>query len=287
MRFFKAYVRGTIAGAVPDQAVEDLAQVLVRKPEEVLLTAQGARNGHGPLADGRPAAAALARRNIRSLLARSTNPVEVAAALKVALTAPAREAEDMLEDTRLEFNLRYSLFLTPDATIRLENDELVIADANAPTMRIPRTELREKGTRHFGPEALARLVSMPITAVRFSETAIQPLGLQREPGAVMEPDTAHQRLHKGEWRATRVPRFEKEFCITCARCFVHCPDNAIIHAMFDKSTQDTTGILGIDYDRCTACGICSSVCPTNRDGYKAIVMVEADAETNREVHHVA
>lgn len=287
MRFLNAYVRGTVVGAVPDSDIESLARVLVQKPAEVLLTAHGARAGGDVLSNGRPATAALARRNVRSLLARGANVAEVTAALKTALAAPAREAEDAIEDAGLEFNLRYSIFAAPDATLRIENDELIITDDNPPEIRILRTELREKGAAYFCPEALARLVSLEVTAVRFSKTAILPLGLQREPGAIMEPDTAAERLKKGEWRANRQPKFEKEFCIACARCFVHCPDNAIMHAMFDKTAKDSTGVLGIDYDRCTACGICASVCPTDRNGYKSIVMVETGKEFGREVHHVA
>lgn len=286
MRFSNAYVRGTAADTAPEAAVQSLAALLVEQPVEVLFSARGARRGPGGTDQGREAAAALARRNIRSLLAINTTRPAVVEGLRTALAAPPRDAEDALEDAGLELNLRHSLFVTPDATLRIENRELIIADDLAPSVRIARIELREAGAGLFGPEAVARLVSLDITHVRLSKTAVLPLALQREPGALMEPDTARDRLRKGDWRANRVPHFQKEFCITCARCFVHCPDNAIMHAMFDKAARDSTGILGIDYDRCTACGICASVCPTDRTGHKAIVMIAAGAEADPEVHHV-
>ncbi|GMU21641.1 MAG: hypothetical protein AMXMBFR13_17330 [Phycisphaerae bacterium] len=287
MRFFNAYVRGNCVEPVSDAALEALAALLVQQPAEVVLTSQGARRGYERLAGGQAAAAALARRNVHSVLARGTSIAEVVAGLRAALAMSPRDAEDALEDAGLEFNLRYSIYATPDATLRIENQVLVVADENDPVVEIPRIELRERGARYFGPEALARLVSLEVTAVRFSESAIQPPALQREAGAIMQPDTAHERLHKGEWRATRIPHFAKEYCITCGRCFIHCPDNAIMHAMFDKASKDTTGVLGIDYDRCTACGICASVCPTDRNGYKSIVMVETEQDATAEVHHVA
>ena len=66
----------------------------------------------------------------------------------------------------------------------------------------------------------------------------------------------------------------KEYCVACGRCYIYCPENAVIHAMFDPGSGDTTGVLGIDFDRCTGCSLCAAVCPTNRAGYRAIVMIE-------------
>ncbi len=286
MRFANAYVRGTAVGEVPPEQIDALASSLARDPAEVMLTGQGAVWTEKRDRSLRQVATALARRNVRSLLSFNRSAQAVADALRTALRAGAHEAEDALDDANVVFNLRHSLFTTPDASLRVEAGELLIANDSEPDHRIARVEIRERGRRYFAVEGIARLVALEVEAVRFAEDAILPLGLQLEAGAVMEPDTAHEHLHKGEWRATRLPHFLKDYCIACARCFVHCPDNAIIHAMFDKTTKDSTGVLGIDYERCTACGICSSVCPADRQGYKAIVMIEKDHEPTAEVHHV-
>lgn len=286
MRFRDAYVRAIRVGPVPDAEIDSLAALLAEKPVEVILSPHGAVQGQKSCANG-AAAGALAKRNIRSLLSRGRSAPAIANALKSALTAGARDAEYVLEDAELELNLRDSLAVAPDAVVRLEGQSLVIADNGKTDISIPRTEIRERGRQYFGPDALARLVSLPISTVQFSATAVLPTSLQLAPGAIMEPDTAQERLQKGDWRSTRKPDFAKEYCIACARCFVHCPDNAIMHAMFDKGSKDTTGILGIDYQRCTACGICESVCPEDRNGYKAIVMIDSTAEGTPEVHHVS
>jgi Pyruvate/2-oxoacid:ferredoxin oxidoreductase delta subunit len=261
MRFFNAYVRGMCTEKVPDAEIESLAAAVAGQTVEVTLGVQGVQRGRERLPVGQAVATALARRNIRSLLAPKATAAQVAASLRTALTAPAREAEDALEDAGIEFNLRYSIFASPDAVVQIDGDALVIRNDQEPGIAIPRQALRETAGRYFCADSLARLVSLDVAQVRFSESAILPRALQLEPGALMEPDTAHERLHKGDWRSVYKPSFMKEFCITCARCFIHCPDNAIIHAMFDKESKDTTGILGIDYDRCTACGLCASVCP--------------------------
>lgn len=295
MRFGLAHIRGTNAQAVPDIQVQALAAILAHEPIEILLTGQGAAivpaeagRGRQLLQDGRTAAAALARRNVRSLLCRSTDVAEVVEALHVVLTAPPRDAEDALEDVGCELNLRYCVYANPDAALSLEDDgrRLMIASGQGEQVQIARRALRDEGAAWFCKDALARLVSMDIDEVLVERGAVAPLAMQLEPGAVMPPDTAHQHLHKGGWRAIRRADFIKDFCVACGRCFIHCPDNAVIHAMYDASAKETTGILGIDTDRCTACGLCSAVCPTNRDGYKAIVMVAAGAESTRQLHCV-
>ncbi len=292
MQFGQAYIRDVRAEPVADVHVQALAAVLVHEPVEVRLTAQGpmvpARSAGLPqrLQDGRLASVALARRNVRSILCRSTQVSEVASALDAALHASPRDAEDALEDASLEINLRYTLFASPDAVLSIEAGDLLIADGDPATTRIERKLLRDQGSRFFCGEALSRLVSLNVEAVRFSAGAIAARHLQLQAGAVMGPDTAHQHLHKGGWRSIRRVDFIKEYCVACGRCFIHCPDNAVIHAMYNPHGKDTTGILGIDTDRCTACGLCAAVCPANRDGYKAIVMMGADSESSRQAHCV-
>lgn len=291
MMFHGAYVRSTCGPPVPDAQVDGLAALLAGRPVEVLLTSRGAfvPPGQGgkvapTRTDLRQAAVALARRNIRSLLSRSSVAAEVSAALKLALTAAPQDTEDALEDAQIDFNLRYSLFATPDARLEIENRNLVITDGGESTVHIPRQRLRSAGETYFCKPALDRLTGMDVAEVRFAPTAVLPIWMQLEPGAIMAPDTAHLHLHKGNRPSIRKADFIKEYCVACGRCFIHCPDNAIIHARVDEGARDTTGVLGIDTDRCTACGLCSAVCPANGHGYKAIVMIEADAESTPEMH---
>ncbi len=56
------------------------------------------------------------------------------------------------------------------------------------------------------------------------------------------------------WRIIK-PVYNRDVCIDCQNCWVWCPDVSIVSR--DKQ------MLGIDYDHCKGCGICSEVCPTN------------------------
>ncbi len=293
MRFAQGHVRSIAVGPVNPADLGALAAVLTHRPIELLMTSRGAvippespGRSRQRIQDGTATAVALAKRNIRSLLCHSRDAHEVCDALQIALTAAPRDAEDALEDAGLEMNLRFGIFATPDAALLMEGRSLVITDGTACPVRIARRNLRSEGIEYFGPDALARLAALDVDEIRLSPGAISPVWMQLEAGAVMSPDTAHRHLHKGGWRAVRKPDFIKAYCVACGRCFIHCPDNAIIHAAYDKHAKATTGILGVDTDRCTACGLCAAVCPTNRDGYKAIVMIEADAETSAQAHCV-
>lgn len=281
------YIRAARTQTVPEADLIVLANALASAPEELILSGRGALQGSRRLEGTGKAAAELARRNVRSLIVRSTSPTAVQAALRIALSAPPKEAEHALREAGIEFNLRYSLFATPDAVLRFEGDDLVITDGSLRSVRIAQTELREAGRAYFCPEALSRLIALDVAHVRFTPPAVAPRAMQLLPGALMEPDTAQAHLHKGDWRATCKPHFVKDYCLDCARCFVHCPDNAIRHAMFERTARDTTGVFGIDFDRCTACGICASVCPPDRHGYKAIVILAAHEVPSAEVHRVA
>lgn len=294
MRSAQAYIREIRVGPVPEAQWRSLAQVLAGRPCEVVLTSRGAMlpgRQVGPhwqrVAQTQAAATALARRNVRSLISRNPTFDSIIRALQTAVTAPPAEAEDALEDAGLDFNLRYSLFAASDAALCYQGHRLMIGEpAEASAVTLARQQLRDQGTDYFCKEALARLVSLDVTEIVLDPQAVLPLAMQVEPGAIMQPDTAHHHLHKGQWRGVRKPDFIKAFCVACGRCFVHCPDNAIIHAMFNADAQETTGILGIDTDRCTACGLCATVCPANHDGHKAIVMIAADSESSPELHCV-
>lgn len=52
------------------------------------------------------------------------------------------------------------------------------------------------------------------------------------------------------WRNLR-PVIEKEKCVGCLQCYLHCPDGVIFKSA-DK--------VDIDYDFCKGCGICKKAC---------------------------
>ncbi|MDC7243486.1 MAG: 4Fe-4S binding protein [Sphaerochaetaceae bacterium] len=64
----------------------------------------------------------------------------------------------------------------------------------------------------------------------------------------------------GDWRVVK-PVWNVELCIDCQNCWLYCPDTSII--------SRNKEMVGIDYDHCKGCGICSEVCPTNP---KSLVM---------------
>ncbi len=61
----------------------------------------------------------------------------------------------------------------------------------------------------------------------------------------------------GSWRDQK-PNVDKDKCIGCAQCAMHCPEGAI-------EIKDGKAI--INYDYCKGCGICAKICPV-----KAIMM---------------
>jgi len=70
----------------------------------------------------------------------------------------------------------------------------------------------------------------------------------------------------GDWRVVK-PVWKVDLCIDCQNCWLYCPDTSIISR--DKE------MVGIDYDHCKGCGICSEVCPTNP---KSLVMFDENTK---------
>jgi len=62
----------------------------------------------------------------------------------------------------------------------------------------------------------------------------------------------------GTWRIFR-PILNKDKCVKCLRCWIFCPEGAIIRKDDDS--------VEIDYDYCKGCGICARECKV-----KAITM---------------
>ena len=75
-------------------------------------------------------------------------------------------------------------------------------------------------------------------------------------GGLLEAGTAEQ-FKTGPWRSQR-PVWNKDKCINCLTCWIYCPDAAIKIAPDEKNNMV---IVGIDYDHCKGCGICSRECP--------------------------
>ena len=55
----------------------------------------------------------------------------------------------------------------------------------------------------------------------------------------------------GTWRIFR-PILNKDKCVKCLRCWIFCPEGAIIRKEDDS--------VEIDYDYCKGCGICAREC---------------------------
>jgi len=81
-----------------------------------------------------------------------------------------------------------------------------------------------------------------------------------ELGAVVTTPGSASVRRTGDWR-TEQPVLDKEKCIKCGFCWLHCPDAAI--------TPLDDGYFEPDLYHCKGCGICAVICPK-----KAITMVE-------------
>lgn len=66
----------------------------------------------------------------------------------------------------------------------------------------------------------------------------------------------------GDWRSEK-PLYKSDKCKQCLQCWLFCPDSSII-------VKDGK-MVGIDFDHCKGCGICSKVCP-----FDAIDMVQEE-----------
>ncbi len=81
-----------------------------------------------------------------------------------------------------------------------------------------------------------------------------------ELGAIVTTPGSSSVRRTGDWRTER-PILDKEKCIKCGLCWLHCPDAAI--------TALDDGYFEPDLYHCKGCGICAAICPK-----KAITMLE-------------
>jgi pyruvate ferredoxin oxidoreductase delta subunit len=70
-------------------------------------------------------------------------------------------------------------------------------------------------------------------------------------GLILEAGNAEE-YETGSWRTYR-PVKDGEKCIHCLRCWIYCPDSAVL-------TEDGNQI-GFDLEHCKGCGICAAECP--------------------------
>ena len=71
----------------------------------------------------------------------------------------------------------------------------------------------------------------------------------------------------GSWRTFR-PVHDKEKCINCLRCWVFCPDSAIL--------VEDDKVTGVDYEHCKGCGICAKECPDKVKAFKMVLEGEEE-----------
>jgi len=79
-------------------------------------------------------------------------------------------------------------------------------------------------------------------------------------GAVCQPGSAMENK-TGGWR-TFMPVFDYNKCTRCSICETVCPDMCIFP---DPATANDKGkcLYKADYDYCKGCGICANECPKN------------------------
>lgn len=81
----------------------------------------------------------------------------------------------------------------------------------------------------------------------------EPLGWKELPigGIIFEAGSSHSYC-TGGWRTYR-PVHDPEKCINCLRCWILCPDSAVL--------VEEGKVVGYDLDHCKGCGICARECP--------------------------
>jgi pyruvate ferredoxin oxidoreductase delta subunit len=71
-------------------------------------------------------------------------------------------------------------------------------------------------------------------------------------GIIFEPGSS-QRYVTGGWRTYR-PVHVADRCVHCLRCWMLCPDSAVL--------VEGGRVVGFDLDHCKGCGVCAKECPS-------------------------
>ena len=61
----------------------------------------------------------------------------------------------------------------------------------------------------------------------------------------------------GDWKDVS-PEVDKDKCIGCETCMLHCPDACI---EMIKHNDDAKNKADVDLEFCKGCGVCAQVCP--------------------------
>jgi len=84
-------------------------------------------------------------------------------------------------------------------------------------------------------------------------------------GIIVEAGNSHQ-YETGDWRTYRPVHLEQQ-CTHCLRCWILCPDSAVL-------VRDGK-MVGFDYDHCKGCGVCARECPPKCHAIEMILDREA------------
>lgn len=83
-------------------------------------------------------------------------------------------------------------------------------------------------------------------------------------GGVVYPGSS-LRYRTGSWRVEK-PVIDHSKCIMCRRCWLFCPDDAVLEVWREAKGPGgrTVKVKAIDfsYEYCKGCGVCAQVCPT-------------------------
>ena len=71
-------------------------------------------------------------------------------------------------------------------------------------------------------------------------------------GGIIFESGSSQRYVTGGWR-TYKPILAPDRCVHCLRCWILCPDSAVL--------VENGRVVGFDFDHCKGCGICARECP--------------------------
>ena len=85
-------------------------------------------------------------------------------------------------------------------------------------------------------------------------------------GTIEEPGTAAE-YNTGTWRTYR-PIWHEDKCIQCLRCWVYCPDSAII-------IKDGK-VAGTNLFHCKGCGFCARHCPPKANAFDMVLEAEVE-----------
>jgi pyruvate ferredoxin oxidoreductase delta subunit len=85
-------------------------------------------------------------------------------------------------------------------------------------------------------------------------------------GLILEAGNA-AKYETGSWRSMR-PIRDEDKCVHCLRCWIFCPDSAIL-------VKDGK-VVEINLDHCKGCGICAHECPPRVSAIEMVLETEAD-----------